>query len=113
MLAFKRGRRQQQQVRKPAADAASSAASPVRTVIAEKQTRRVNAVRAMTRMERRAKATMVVAESSEGEVEVEVAALGGGPMELDSSAGSQAALGFPQAHVEVGAVASVDLTMDL
>ena len=65
----------------------------------------------MTRMERRAKATMVVAESSEGEVEE--AALDGGPMELDSSAGSQAALGFPQAHVEVGAVASVDLTTDL
>ena len=109
MLAFKRGRRQQQQVRKPAAPAAASATSPVRTVIAEKQARMATATRAMTRRELRAKAAALVAESSEDEE----AGLAGGPMELDAAVGSGLALGFPQALVEVGAGESVDLTADL
>ena len=106
LMAFRRTRRQRLQVRKTGVGAASGAASPVRTVMCEKQSRRVSAARSVMRMELQEKAALVTAESSEGE-EVE-AAPAAGPMELDTTAGSEAALWFPQALAWV-----VDLTADL
>ena len=106
LLAFRRSRRQRLQVRKPGVGAASGAASPVRTVIVEKQGRRVGAARSAMRLELQEKAALVTAESSGGEDDD--AAPAAGPMELDAAAGSEAALGFPQALAGV-----VDLTSDL
>ena len=94
------------QVRKPGVGAASGAASPVRTVLCEKQSRRVSAARSVMRMGLQEKAALVAAESSEGEGDE--AAPAAGPMELDGAADSEAALGFPQALAAV-----VDLTSDL
>ena len=69
LMAFRCTRRQRLQVRKPGVGAASGAASPVRTALCEKQSRRVSAARAGMIMGLQEKAALVTAESSGGEEE--------------------------------------------